>query len=84
MIEHETRLVTLVRLVSRIAVPLPPATRGCGRPRTDPDRRFLQALVLMIIRQLHTVHARLSVLAQPTVARQTLCGLLTVAGRWYP
>jgi hypothetical protein len=43
MIEHETLLVTLVKLVSRIPVPPPPATRGRGCPRTYPDRLFLQA-----------------------------------------
>ena len=64
MIEHETLLVTLVKLVSRIPVPPPPATRGRGRPRTYPDRLFLQALVIMIVRHLHTVHALFSVLAQ--------------------
>ena len=42
MIEHETLLVTLVKLVSRIPVPPPPPTRGRGRPRTYPERLFLQ------------------------------------------
>ena len=32
MIEHETQLVMLVKLVSRIPVPPPPAKRGRGRP----------------------------------------------------
>ena len=82
MIEHETLLVTLVKLVSRIPVPPPPATRGRGRPRTYPDRLFLQALVIMIVRHLHTVHALLSVLAQPTAEMHTLRGLLTVDGRF--
>ena len=82
MIEHETLLVTLVKLVSRIPVPPPPAKRGRGRPQTYPDRLFLQALVMMIVRHLHTVHALLSVLAQPTAERQTLRGLLTVDGRF--
>jgi Transposase DDE domain len=82
MIEHETLLVTLVKLVSRIPVPPPSAKRGRGRPRTYPDRLFLQALVMMIVRHLHTVHALLSVLAQPTMEMHTLRGLLTVAGRF--
>jgi hypothetical protein len=82
MIEHETLPVTLVKLVSQIPVPPSPATRGRGRPRTYPDRLFLQALVIMIVRHLHTVHALLSVLAQPTAERHTLRGLLTVAGRF--
>jgi hypothetical protein len=41
MIEHETLLVTLVKLVNRIPLPPPPATGGRGRPRTYPDRLFL-------------------------------------------
>jgi hypothetical protein len=82
MIEHETRLVTLVKLVSRIPVPPPSAMRGRGRPQTYPHRLFLQALVIMIVRHLHTVHALLSVLAQPTPEMQTLRALLTVDGRF--
>jgi hypothetical protein len=66
MIEHATLLVTLVKLVSGIPVPQPLAKRERGRPQTYPDRLFLQALVIMIVRHLHTVHALLSVLAQPT------------------
>jgi hypothetical protein len=82
MIEHETLLVTLVKLVSRIPVLPPPAKRGRGRPRTYPDRLLLQALVLMIVRHLHTVHALLSVLTQPTAEMHTLRGLLTVDGHF--
>ena len=36
----------------------------------------------MIVRHLHTVHALLSVLAQPTLEMQTLRTLLTVDGRF--
>ena len=36
----------------------------------------------MIVRHLHTVHALLSVLAQPTAEMHTLRGLLTVDGRF--
>ena len=46
-----------------------------GRPPTYPDRLFLQALVIMIVRHLHTVHELLSVLAQPTPEMQTLRSL---------
>jgi hypothetical protein len=81
-IEHETLLVTLVTLVSRMPVPPPPATRGRGRPRTYPDRLLLQAVVMLSVRHLHTVHALLSVLAPPTAERHTLHGLLTVDGRF--
>lgn len=79
MIEHETLLVTLG---SRMPVPLPPATRGRGRPRTNPARLFLQALVLMIARHLHPVHALFCVGAQPTAEMPSLRGLLTVEGRF--
>jgi hypothetical protein len=82
MIEHETLLVTLVKLVRRIPLPPPPARRRRGRPRIYPDRLFLQALVIMIVRHLHSVHALLSVLAQPTAEMQALRGLLTVDGRF--
>lgn len=82
MIEHDTLLVTLVKLVSRVPSPPPPARRRRGRPPMDPDRLFLQALVMMIVRHVHTVHALLSVLAQPTPEMQTLRALLTVEGRF--
>src|SRR5262249_31437584 len=82
MIEHETLLVTLIMLVDRIPVPPPPAKRGRGRPLTYPDRLLLQALVMMIVRHLHTVHALLSILARPTAAMPTLRALLTVDGRF--
>jgi hypothetical protein len=81
MIGHETCLVTLVTWVGRIPVPSPPAARGRGRPPTYPNRLFLQALVIMIVRHLHPVHALLSVLAQPTLEMQTLRTLLMVDGR---
>ena len=80
MIEHETPLVTLGQLVGRVPSPPPPASRHRGRPPTYPDRLVLQALVLMIVRQLHTVHERLRVWAQPTPQRHTLRALLTVDG----
>jgi hypothetical protein len=82
MIEHATLLVTLVKLVSGIPVPQPLAKRERGRPQTYPDRLFLQALVIMIVRHLHTVHALLSVLAQPTPEMQMLRTLLTVDDRF--
>ena len=82
MIEHETLLVTLVTLVGRIPLAPSPLRRGRGRPPTYPDYLFLQALVIMIVRHVHTVHTLLRVLAQPTPERQTLRALLTVGGRF--
>ena len=82
MIEHDTLLVTLVKLAGWVPSPPPPARCRRGRPARYPDRLFLQALVIMIVRHLHTVHALLSVLAQPTPEMQTLRALLTVDGRF--
>jgi hypothetical protein len=82
MIEHDTLLVTLAKLVGRVPGLPPPAKRRRGRPSRYPDRLFLQALVMMIVRRLHTVHALLSVLAQPTPEMQTLRALLMVDGRF--
>ena len=57
MIHQDSLLVTLVKLVDRIPMPPPPAKRGPGRPKVYPDRLFLKALVIMIVRHLHKVHA---------------------------
>jgi hypothetical protein len=80
MIEHDTLLVTLVKLVGRVPSPPPAAMRRRGRPPTYPDRLFLQALVMMIVQNLHTVNELLSVLAQPMPEMQTLRALLTAVG----
>jgi Transposase DDE domain len=77
MIGQDTLLVALVRLVDRLPLPLPPAKRPRGRPKTYSDRLFLKALVIMIVRHLHTVYELRSVLSQPTVEMQTLRALVT-------
>ncbi|MCA1598350.1 MAG: transposase [Chloroflexi bacterium] len=82
MIGHDSLLVTLVQLVDRLPTPPPPPKRGRGHPRTYPDRLFLQALVIMIVRHLHRVHELLTVLDQPTAEMQTVRGLLTVRGQF--
>jgi hypothetical protein len=82
MIEYDTLLVTLVKLVGRVPSPPPAAMRRRGRPPTYPDHLFLQALVIMIVRHLHTVHELLSVLAQPTLEMHRLRALLTVDDRF--
>ena len=58
-------------------MPQLPTKRGRGHPKVDSDRLFLKALVIMIVRHLHTVHELLSVLAQPTAEMTTLRQLLT-------
>lgn len=66
MIAQDTLLVILVKLVDQIPMPPPPPKRGRGHPKVYPDRLFLKALVIMIIRRLHKVHELLTVLEQPT------------------
>jgi hypothetical protein len=82
MIGQETLLVALVRLVDRLPVPPPPAKRPRGRPKTYADRLFLKALVIMIVRHLHTVYELRTVLEQPTAEMQLLRSLLTEQGRY--
>ena len=81
MIGQVSLLVMLVKLVDRVPTPPPPAKRGRGRPKVYADRLFLKALVIMIVRHLHTVHELLTVLAQPTPEMQLLRTLLTEHGR---
>ena len=81
MIPQESLLIMLVRLIDRIPMPQPPPP-GRGHPKVYPDRLFLKALVIMIVRHLHKVHELLSVLEQPTAEMQTLRGLLTENGRY--
>lgn len=78
----EPLLVLLVKLVDRIPMPPPPAQRGRGRPKFYPDRLFLKALVIMIVRHLQKVHELVSVLQQPTAEMQTLRALLREGGRY--
>lgn len=84
MIPQPSLLVTLVALVDRLPEPPPPPKRGRGRPVTYPDRLFLKALVVMIVRRLHKVHELLTVLDQPTAAMGQLRGLLTLPDGRYP
>lgn len=79
MIPDRPLLVTLLLLVDRIPLPPPPA-QGRGRPKHYPDRLFLKALVIMIVRHLPKVHTLLAVLDQPEL--EYLRALLTEDGRY--
>lgn len=80
MVSQDSLLVTLVSMVDRLPTPVVSAKRGRGRPAFYPDHLFLKALVIMIVRHLHTVHELLMVLEQPTADMQTLRLLLSVQG----
>ena len=78
MVLQDSVLVRLMQLVDRI--PDPPPARRRGRPPRYPDRLFLKALVLMIVRRLPKVHTLVEVLAQPEL--RPLRDLLTERGRF--
>lgn len=83
MVAHESSvLVVLVMLIDRLPMPAPPAQRQRGRPRTYPDRLFLKALVIMLVRRLPKVHLLLAVLVEPTLEMAALRALLTEDGRY--
>jgi hypothetical protein len=77
MITQDTVLVQLIRLVDCIPTLPPPVRRHRGRPVVYSDQLFLKALVIMLVRGLHSVNELLSVLAQPTPEMQALCVLLS-------
>lgn len=81
IIPEEPLLVTLVKMVDRIPTPPPPKRRR-GRQKYYPDRLFLKALVIMIVRRLHKVHELLAALSEQTAEMQALRALLTVNGRY--
>jgi hypothetical protein len=81
MVAQDRLLVQIVKLVDLIPMPAPPP-RGRGRPRYYPDRLFLKALVIMVLRRLPRVGTLLSVLAQDTPEMAELRALLTEGGRF--
>ena len=52
MIAQDAVLVQLIRLIDHIPAPTPPARRPRGRPVLYPERLFLKALVIMLVRKL--------------------------------
>lgn len=79
MVTPDTLLVMLVKLVDHIPLPPAPTKHSRGHPRVYGERLVLKALVIMLVRQIHTVTGFLSVLAQPTPEMQALKHLLTDA-----
>ncbi len=72
MVPQDSLLVTLVGLIDLIPVPAEPVKRRRGRCKTYPDQLFLKALVIMIVRQVHTPSGLLAILAQKTAEMQVL------------
>jgi hypothetical protein len=82
MIGEATFLVKLVALVDHLPSHPGPKKRKRGRPPVYSDRLFIKALVIMIIRHLHTVHELLCVLDQPNPEIKQLRRLLYEHGRF--
>jgi hypothetical protein len=64
MVPQISLLVLLVDLID--AIPSPTVRRRRGRPPTYPERLFLKALVIMLVRDVATVDGLLAILDQPT------------------
>jgi Transposase DDE domain len=79
MVPQDSLLVILVGLVDLIPVPAGPVKRRRGRCKTYPDQLFLKALVIMIVRQVHTPSGLLAILAQKTGEMQALRQILSLA-----
>lgn len=77
MVAQDCLLVMLVQLVCFIPMPPLPTKRKRGRPQVYPDRLFLQALVIMMIKRLHKANEFLAVLAEPTPEMFRLRMMLT-------
>jgi hypothetical protein len=82
MIGQDGVLVQLLRLVERTPTPPPPPRRPRGRPVFYPERLFLKALVIMIVRRLHKVGELLAVLEEPTPEMKSVRELLQEGGRF--
>jgi Transposase DDE domain len=82
MIGQDGVLVQLLQLVDRIPTLPPPARRPRGRPIIYPERLFLKALLIMIVRHLHKVGELLAVLEEPTPEMQSVRELLKEGGHF--
>jgi hypothetical protein len=80
MVPQISLLILLVDLID--AIPSPVVAQQRGRPPTYPDRLFLKAVVIMLVRDVSTVEGLLAILAQPTVEMAALRQRLTVNGRF--
>ena len=84
MVPQDSLLVLLVGLVDLIPLPPQPVARKRGRRKTYPDQMFLKALVIMIVRQVHTPSGLLAILAQATQEMKKLREKLSLADGRFP
>src|SRR5215469_736970 len=80
MVPQNAVLLDLLALIDQLPLTPSAAAPGRGRPQVYSERLFLKALVVMILRQLPTVHALLAVLAEPSQA--TVRAALSEAGHF--
>jgi hypothetical protein len=80
MVPQISLLILLVDLID--AIPSPARVQQRGRPPTYPDRLFLKAVVIMLVRDVSTVDGLLAILEQPTMEMAALRQRLTVDGRF--
>jgi len=80
MVPQISPLVLLVDLID--VIPSPAVDCKWGRPPTYPDRLFLKALVIMLVRDVTTVDGLLAILGRPTAEMQALRARLTCDGRF--
>lgn len=79
MIAQPSVLVQLLHLVDRLPMPKEPARRR-GRPVVYPERLFLKALVVMLLRRLPTVHLLYTVVSEPTAEMAQVRAALSQQG----
>jgi hypothetical protein len=77
MLHREPLLVTLVKLVDRIPVAEAPKKGQRGRPKVYADCLIVKALIIMVIRRLHTAYSLLAFLDQETELTRALRAELT-------
>ena len=81
MIVEFSLLVMLVKLLDRIPEPKAASKRNRGRPVIYSERLIVKALVVMIVKQLHSVNELRAVLEQPTPEMQWLREHFKVNGK---
>jgi hypothetical protein len=80
MVPQFSLLILLVDLIDTI--PSPAVAPRRGRPPKYPERLFLKAVVIMLVRDVATVDGLLAMLVQPTMEMAALRERLTVDGRF--